>query len=498
MSVAPVTNEASWHARNRMGYATSRGSAQRPSRLSRVRSPRSAVSETPRAAARRMGHGVMVPPGHTALTRTRCGASSTASARVKPSTAALVVSYWPMPVRPISPYTDDTLTMVPRPVLRIRGSAALRQLAVPSTLKPMIRSQSAASASASGADTRTPATFTRVWSPPRCAAVSSTMRAASASWVTSPTSGSSVAPGTAARMASAARATASPSASSRATAAPSSAKSRPVASPMPPPPPVTSATRPAMNPGIGAASDERELVPRPHQHPRAGTVHPALARGQHHGGGADQEGARVRAGGGRAVLAEGAGGRHHAPAHLDDRGVAAAEALLTAVDDVTLALLHRLVLYPEAGDPAVHPGAVDLPVHEVVVLAVRRGAHVAVGLGGGRRVVADVRALALDVELDLLRRQLAVRVPGHHPVHHVGAVHRHPDVRLHDPLVEVGGRHRVEREQELGDAPVPAAVRVGPTGADQHSVVGVDHLEARGSVAGGDGRPDPEAHAGHG
>ncbi len=45
----------------------------------------------------------MVPPGHTALTRMRCGASSTASARVNPSTAALVVSYWPMPVRPITP-----------------------------------------------------------------------------------------------------------------------------------------------------------------------------------------------------------------------------------------------------------------------------------------------------------------------------------------------------------------------------------------------------------
>jgi hypothetical protein len=41
--------------------------------------------------------------------------------------------------------------MVPRPDARRRGSAALQQWAVPSTLTPMMRSQSAASASASGA-----------------------------------------------------------------------------------------------------------------------------------------------------------------------------------------------------------------------------------------------------------------------------------------------------------------------------------------------------------
>ncbi len=41
--------------------------------------------------------------------------------------------------------------MVPRPAARSRGSAALQQWAVPSTLTPMMCSQSAASASASGA-----------------------------------------------------------------------------------------------------------------------------------------------------------------------------------------------------------------------------------------------------------------------------------------------------------------------------------------------------------
>ena len=74
-----------------------------------------------------MWYGVIVPPGHTAFTRIVCGASSMASARVKPSTAALVVSYWPMPARPLTPYTDETFTMVPRPPCRSAGSAALQQ-----------------------------------------------------------------------------------------------------------------------------------------------------------------------------------------------------------------------------------------------------------------------------------------------------------------------------------------------------------------------------------
>ena len=73
-----------------------------------------------------------------------------------------------------------------------------------------------------------------------------------------------------------------------------------------------------------------------------------------------------------------------------------------AIDDRALALLDRLVLHAEARDAAEHPGAVRLPVHEVVVVAVGRGADVAVGLGGRRRVVADVGALALDVQRDLL------------------------------------------------------------------------------------------------
>src|SRR6185369_16079229 len=98
----------------------------------------------------------------------------------------------------------------------------------------------------------------------------------------------------------------------------------------------------------------------------------------------------------RALVPQRAGRRHEAPAHLDDGGVARAQSLARAVDDVPLALLDGLVLHAEAGNAAEHARAVRLPVHPVVVAAVGRRADVAVGLRGGGQVVADVRALALD------------------------------------------------------------------------------------------------------
>src|SRR3954465_9195923 len=64
-----------------------------------------------------MWYGGIVPPGHTTFTRMRCGASSTASARVKPSSAAFVVSYCPMPARPITPDTHAPFPMAPPPAV---------------------------------------------------------------------------------------------------------------------------------------------------------------------------------------------------------------------------------------------------------------------------------------------------------------------------------------------------------------------------------------------
>src|SRR5215470_11622382 len=223
------------------------------------------------------------------------------------------------------------------------------------------------------------------------------------------------------------------------------------------------------------SSDARELTARLGHHPRQRAVYPFRARVHHDGRRPHVKRLGIAPRRGRAAVAQGAGSVHQAPAHVDDGSVAAPEMLEGAVDDVALALLDRLVLDAEAGNAAEHPRAVRLPVHPVVVVAIGRRTDVAVGLGGRRQVVADVSAAARDVEIDLFLCQRAVRMPGDHPVDDVRVVHRHPDVRLRDLLVQIGRRHRVERHQELGDAPEVLTVRARTLGADQHAVIGVDH-----------------------
>src|SRR2546425_5018511 len=202
--------------------------------------------------------------------------------------------------------------------------------------------------------------------------------------------------------------------------------------------------------GGAPGSGERELAARPGHHTRQRALHPPGPPGKPDGRRAHVERLGIAPRSGRSLVAQGAGGVHEAPAHVDDGRVAAAQVLEGSIDDIALALLDRLILHAEARDTAEHARLVRLPVHLVGVAAVRRRADVTVGLGGRRQVVADVGALARDVQGDLLARQCPVRVPGNHPVDDVGVVHRHPDVRLRDLLVEVRRRHRVEGYQELG------------------------------------------------
>ena len=79
-----------------------------------------------RAPARRRG-GVKIGPGPTAFTRMPSGEWSAASARVKPATAALVVSYCKLPPPATTERTEATLTMAPPLLRRISGTAALAQ-----------------------------------------------------------------------------------------------------------------------------------------------------------------------------------------------------------------------------------------------------------------------------------------------------------------------------------------------------------------------------------
>src|SRR5262245_58149300 len=256
------------------------------------------------------------------------------------------------------------------------------------------------------------------------------------------------------------------------------------------PPPTTS--RGVYHRGSGR-SGERQLAAGLGHHPRQRAVYPLRSWADHHGSRAHVERLGIAPRRRRAAVSQRAGSGQQTPAHLDDGGVAGAEMLERAIDDVALAFLDRLVLHAEARNTAEHARAVRFPVHPVVVVAIRRGADVAIGLGGRRQVVAHVSAAAGHVQIDLFPRQRPVRMPGDHPVDAVGVVHRHPDVRLRDLLVEIGRRHRVERRQELGDAPQVLAVGARALGADQNAVIGVDHLEARRAVRRLHRRADAEA-----
>ena len=183
-----------------------------------------------------------------------------------------------------------------------------------------------------------------------------------------------------------------------------------------------------------------------------------------------------------------------APAHLDDRRVAGAQVLAGAIHDGSLALLDGLILDAEAGDAAEHLRAVQLPVHLVVVAAV--GAR----CGCRRRAPRWRGAYSITCEpLPSTCGMSSSRVSGRSgcqvtiQLTTCGVVHRHPDVRLHDPGLEIGRRHRVERQQVLRHAPVVLAVAARAAGADQHAVVGVDDVEARRPVAGLHGRAHAEA-----
>ena len=108
-----------------------------------------------------------------------------------------------------------------------------------------------------------------------------------------------------------------------------------------------------------------------------------------------------------------------------------------------------------------------------------------------------MRALAGGVHRDLLLGERPLGMPGHHPVDDVGVVHRHPDMRLHDVVVDIRGRHGVEGQQVLRDAPVRLPVGLAALGADENAVVGVHHLEARRLVSRLHRRAHPEARAVH-
>src|SRR6516162_6585931 len=174
------------------------------------------------------------------------GEWSAASARVKPATAALVVSYCRLPPPATTERTEATLTMAPPLLRRISGTAALAQKTYPIRLTSRISFQLAALASSTFSYLRMPALLMRMSRRPNFCAAPLTKSRHAASVPTSACVKATLAPPLASSAAT--RWPRSPSRSQNATLAPSATKRLTVASPIPDAPPVTAATLPSSRP----------------------------------------------------------------------------------------------------------------------------------------------------------------------------------------------------------------------------------------------------------
>src|SRR5690349_21550005 len=106
---------------------------------------------------------------------------------------------------------------------------------------------------------------------------------------------------------------------------------------------------PRRQPEYTTASDERELASRLGHHPRQRALDPLGSGGQHDRRRADVKRFGIAPRRRGAAVAQGARGVHETAANVDDGGVAGAQVLERAIDDVALALLDGLILDAEAG-----------------------------------------------------------------------------------------------------------------------------------------------------
>ena len=103
---------------------------------------------------------VRMTPGATQLTRMWVGASSAASDRVRPISAALVAEYVTSQLAPRRPQMEEILTMQPACSWSIWGSTAWMAWKAPSTLTEKYRRHSWSVMSWNKAWPATPALFT--------------------------------------------------------------------------------------------------------------------------------------------------------------------------------------------------------------------------------------------------------------------------------------------------------------------------------------------------
>src|SRR5262249_26014194 len=232
-----VRNAASAEARKRTAAATSRGSVRRPSGIVEMTCLRisSGNLSTPTAVFTKP---VSAATGFTALTRILNGATSTASPRVRVSTAPLVALYAVIPGRGATAPIDAVLTITPPPRSFITGTADLQPRKTPRTLVAKTRSYSSSGSSQSGImRCETPALLTRTSRPAKAETRSATIAFTSAARETSARTKRAEPPASA--IADATRRPCSSFTSETTTRPPSWAKRIAIASPKPEPAPVT-------------------------------------------------------------------------------------------------------------------------------------------------------------------------------------------------------------------------------------------------------------------
>src|SRR3984885_5450520 len=211
-----------------MPAATSSALTSRPIGCLAARAARSAAGSS--AAARsRPTHGGSAVPGFTQLTRMPSCRWSGAIASVSESTAPFVAEYSARCGRPAVAAIEQVLTIAACADARRYGRAPRVTRTIPTTFTSYTRCHSSSVLSATVPAAPMPALFTRMSMPPRRPAAASTAARTEASSVTSALRPANSSVGFR---------------SSTATCAPRAASSRAVASPIPDPPPVTTAASP--------------------------------------------------------------------------------------------------------------------------------------------------------------------------------------------------------------------------------------------------------------
>src|SRR5581483_7104259 len=233
--VWPVMKAPSGPTSRRTMAAISSTLPRRPSGIGRPASGRG-----PADAAR----AVSMAPGATALQVILCGASSRASARIRPSRPALEADTWQRFRVPTWVETPDMATKAPPlPLATICGMKALPSRKAPSSATDMISRHSSNDMSRNGVWRLRPALLTRMSTPPNCFCACSASLAVALGSETSPIAAAALPPAFSISATTPSTATLSERPLTS-TAAPSHASVSAMARPIFLPAPVTSATLP--------------------------------------------------------------------------------------------------------------------------------------------------------------------------------------------------------------------------------------------------------------